>query len=134
MITASELRLGNFVMDAASCEWMKVDELGENIGATILDRSKYPLEAGWQMAGIPLTPVVLERCGFKDRSGTLANRMGFGLSMNSVDELCWYVQDGFLRYQTKGAGFTRSYEHIRYLHQLQNFYVAQTGQELEVKL
>lgn len=87
-----------------------------------------------ELIPIPLTPEILEKCGFIDRSGTLANRLGFGLTLFERLEIVWYVQDGYIRYQTKGQGFTHTFEHIKYLHQLQNLYFILTNKELEIKL
>lgn len=49
------------------------------------------------------------------------NKAGCRLSLNSVDELCYYRNENKIRYQTKGSGFTRDYE-IKTIHQLQNLY------------
>lgn len=84
--------------------------------------------------GIALSIEVLEKCGFTDRSGSMKNRLGFGLPVLSAFEFCWYVQDGFLRFQTTGSGFTTRMEHIQYLHQLQNLYFSLTGTELIINI
>lgn len=87
-----------------------------------------------ELIPITLTPEILEKCGFIDRSGTLANRRGFGLQLFDRMEIVWYVQEGYIRYQTKVQGFTHTFEHIKYLHQLQNLYFILTDQQLKIKL
>lgn len=79
---------------------------------------------------IELTPEWLKRCGFKDLAG---NGMAYRMEINLADELCWYMQDGYLRYQSIGNGFTRPRSHIKLVHQLQNFFYWHTGEELTIK-
>jgi hypothetical protein len=131
MVSANELRKGNYVQDIVSGEWMIVDELGENVGAVLINRDKYPLPDGWQMGPTPLTPAVLMRCGLKDPAGNgMAYRMDHGNSM----EFCCYVKDGFMRYQTKLSGMSFNFGgRITSLHLFQNMYCLLTGEELEIK-
>lgn len=84
---------------------------------------------------IPITVEFLEALGFHDRSGDLANRLGFGININTLLELCWYVQkndDEGIRLQTIGSGFTMDTKCI-YVHQLQNLYHSLTQKELVIK-
>lgn len=79
---------------------------------------------------IPLTPEWLQKFQFIDPA---KNGMAYRINISSVDELCWYVQDGFLRYQTQLNGFTRQLPHINSAHLLQNYFYFLTGRELELK-
>lgn len=151
MIKANELRVGNWIKYAA------ISKDGQPFSGTstaqALDEGQPPLfdrpsvitrpeqirVAGYwlppeRIDGIPLTPEVLEKCGFKDRSGTMANRWSFGIDLFAAHEICWYIQDGFIRYQSKGEGFSSQMGHIIYVHQLQNLYFSFTSKELPVKL
>jgi hypothetical protein len=65
---------------------------------------------------IPLSPEILEKCGFKDEYGNGR-----------------YYFDGFEYYNGK-LWFRTAEIKIQYLHQLQNLYFALTGEELEVNL
>lgn len=82
---------------------------------------------------IPLTPEILERCGFEKGFGEYA-----------------LIQDSYpLRFREEGEKYILSFHYFgsngesneeeiicefKYLHQLQNLYFALTGQELEVNL
>ncbi len=79
---------------------------------------------------IPLTPEILEQCGFEDVS-LGKNGLAVRMMINSSDELAYWKDEGILRYQTRLSGFTRQFAHIKYLHQLQNLYFAMTGEELD---
>lgn len=123
-----EFRLGNLVMDKVSGEWMEIFEIGANITANVLNREKYPLPDGWQMAPIPLSEDILEKCGFKPynddglwlcigwESFTLQNRY---LSYDGFDAKLW--NEDIMPIVTS-------------LHRLQNLYFALTGEELAYKL
>lgn len=127
MIKATDLRIGNYVCDVVSNELMIVDELGENIGATLIDRDKYPLPNGWQMGYVPLTPELLEQIGFEKR---LFFRQG------SIYEMI--LPHTGLRFDLTDNGllFASGYGsvYIKFLHELQNLYFALTNKELAVKI
>lgn len=84
---------------------------------------------------VPITrDFLINKCGFIDPAN---NGWGCRLPVNSVDELCWYLQDELnndigIRYQTQGSGFSRNFN-VKYVHQLQNLYFTLTGKELEIK-
>lgn len=130
MIKANELRLGNFVWDIVSGEWMVVDELGENIGATIINRDKYPLPDGWKMGPIPITSEVLKKFGFVcfDRSWRLD-------AFNIVENGRWVNGDPIeeIKYMVYKTGIGAIVE-VKTLHHLQNLYFALTQEELNIKL
>jgi hypothetical protein len=87
---------------------------------------------------IPLTPEWLERCGFEKQKSNTAGielyRLG-GIIIeheveaekyNSAPYALAYDQDGLIVYPL-------SY-HPEFVHQLQNFYFALTGEELQIKM
>jgi hypothetical protein len=112
----SELRIGNLVLVC--------DQITDIPNGIFIDEH-------WDVvSGIPLSPEILEGCGFIDPA---KNGMGYRLSINAMDELCWYKQDAELRYQTRGSGFTRNFG-VKYLHQLQNLFHSLVGIELTFKL
>lgn len=93
----------------------------------------------WDLAdieGIPLTPEILEKCGFElyDKD--------FGTMLQHKHLKCRYITEEingnkisipFLRFDSTGRPpFTKT--DVYYLHQLQNLYFAISGQELEVNL
>ena len=65
MIKANDLRIGNYVMDRVSGEWMVTTKTGKSIGATVINRDKDPLPDGWEMVGIELTPEIWKKLGFE---------------------------------------------------------------------
>jgi hypothetical protein len=122
MIKESELRIGNYVMDKVSGEWMIVDEIGENIGAILINRDKYPLPDGWCMEFIPLSDEAFNKLGFSKKT-------------------CWGLGDFIIGLDGEDfiySEFTVIYNGItkvkvKYVHQLQNLHYALTGEELEIK-
>lgn len=137
MIKSNDLRLGNFfyMNIEGRIQYHKVSVISENsIAAIDKDGARFVGLSENSLKPIPLTPEILEKCGFIDRSGSIPNRMSFGVTMFKRLELVWYAQDSFIRYQTKSEGFTLPFEHVKYLHQLQNLYFALTGEELTVNL
>ena len=120
MLNLKGLQIGNLFFHADKI--IIVDGI-DNSNECILVKDKH-ISIPSNECNAPITPELLQRYGFKVPAG---NGWGYRMDVNSVDELCWYKQDGFLRYQTKGEGFTRSLEHIKYFHQLQNLYFSLTG-------
>jgi len=76
---------------------------------------------------IPITEEWLFKFGFKDRSGTLKNKMSYGIEIGKM-EIAWYRQDNKTRFQTIENGFILKY--VNYVHELQNLYYAITKEEL----
>lgn len=146
MIKAIEFRKGNYVMDKVSREWMVVDEIGENVGAVLIDRDKYPLPDGWQMTYIPLTPEILEKCGFeKSLSEDVQERTIYGIQVANNTSLYFdphkdwmrndYEVEWYLSHEWNNNHFKNDFlAKPKYLHQLQNLYFALTGEELSVNL
>lgn len=121
MIQANELRIGNWIQDEYGKYWqvqelcqLKGDELTLNnsVGATY--RS---------MSGIPLTPEILEKCGFEYDKHTYS--LGsFWLSEGEHGN--WVV---WLHGLSNGVTTT-----VQYVHELQNLFYCIKSSELEIKL
>lgn len=117
---ARELRIGNWVHDGYGY-WKIVDEINtDRIDGTDIEN----------INPIPLTPEILEACGFKN---TTTNH---GLLVLDIPD----NPIGFLQNIRHGHGFKirvgiASCEvNIQYLHQLQNLYFALCGEEITVNL
>lgn len=114
MIKANELRIGNYVYDNDS-RIIKVSSTGNKVitadenDATILHKLD-------NIIGIPLTPEILEQCGFKH------------LCLDQYDNKNYSFRIGglFIRKYDKCILSTSIY----FLHQFQNLYFALTNEEL----
>jgi len=128
----THLRIGNIVRDKISGDLLRITELNETtVGATVINRDKYPLPDGWEMEPIPLTPEILVKYGFKKFN--LSSGHYFQLDFNNKEA---FLFDERLSYGIMGiANFEWSAcDHIHHLHQLQNLYFALTGEELNYTL
>jgi hypothetical protein len=134
MIDKKELRIGNLVVLAheSNAPVATIEEIRRG-GAYVHHNPPFSM-ASWssfeRLMPIELNPEWLQKCGLIDPA---KNGLAYRMDINLADELCWYVQDGYLRYQTSLNGFTRPREHIKYVHQLQNFFYWHTGKELTIK-
>lgn len=135
MIDPKELKLGNYIYASGLYEnrLVKVEQIGSK--GTLSEDKRVIMFEGLNVGEfscdcnpIPLTPEWLQKFQFIDPA---KNGMAYRINISSVDELCWYVQDGFLRYQTQLNGFTRQLPHINSVHLLQNYFYFLTGRELE---
>lgn len=113
MINANELRIGNWVKN------LGLDVKIEGYGIAFCAEGKLIYEP------IPLTPEMLEACGF-EKSDVYTNQYQF------CTEYLIDRQDGSFGFlvgddQSEISSF-------KYLHQLQNLYFALTGEEIEIKL
>lgn len=136
MLDPRHLRIGNILLaDPASIRY----RIKKPYRVTQITVKGFTLDHhvdGASAEPIDLTFDVLSLCGFVDRAN---NGWGCRLSINSSDELCWYIQDApefgglgnTVRYQTKGSGFSRDFN-VKYLHQLQNLFFCLTGLELVI--
>lgn len=137
---ANELRIGNYLQDQNGNILLVIHISTESIQTTVLDRSKYPLPNGWQMEPIPLTPEILEKCGFWYKPGGISGAdmwqgMGFWYRVKELPNQEFLLRGDFSRKKPialKLVGWFNS--NIEYIHQLQNLYFSLTGEELEVKL
>lgn len=131
MINTTEIRRGNLFIDKLTGRILVVDGITcGDIVFDFLDGIPVALPDGWQAEPILLTSDVLMKCGFIDPA---ENGLAYRINIDSTDELCWYMNLGFIRYQTQGSGFTRYLQHIKYLHQLQNWWYMHTNTELNFK-
>lgn len=130
MIDPKSLRIGNKVSLAneSNNPIVTIETIGYNRVAVKEKTRYYEFE---DLLPIQLRSSILTKmCGFNDRSGIIKNGMSFGIDLDESRELAWYIQDGFIRYQTKLNGFTTQLGHIDSLHLLQNFYYFLMGKEL----
>lgn len=127
MIQPNELRVGNLIYTfdtdyqyGPDNQFLfKIKEIGNCLYSE--DSS-----AGFdEIYPIPLTPEILEKCGFK------GNYPSIGI-LGDGPILEIYYKDGGLFFV--GSEFTYNEPKIQYLHQLQNLYFALTGEELAFTL
>ncbi len=129
---ASELRIGNKafykekVVEIASVSGINYSFGNQDITISTSDNSLLSVDI-LQLQPIPLTPELLEKCGFKSNHPTYY--------YIPIEDNCLHVY-----YSNNGLyGYNVKYMHaylgeIKYLHQLQNLYFALTGEELEIDL
>jgi len=119
MINANELRIGN---------WVLIESHITTVNHIMGDEDYF--------LPIPLTPEILEKCGFvKNKVQNDCIELG-GIDFHL--ELMWGKENYYypMLTQTPQGCEERTVflNRINSLHQLQNLYFALTGQELEVKL
>lgn len=124
MINAQELRIGNKVYGQKDCIFTVLEIMA--CGITYDCDHQCAAHAEWdEIKPIPLSPDLLERCGFveiedeEDSSGW--NRPGMA---NSGNFIIWNF-DGTLALD----GYSDA--PLNYVHQLQNLFYALTGHELQ---
>ena len=144
LIKAEEFRVGNLCMDKLTGEWLSVDEIKRNekdehiVIFYVINRDKYPLPAGWQVAPIPLTPEILEKAGFSDGGFSVDANWYYKLInlpsnwMSVTYELNLFTTEEENKYGVNLE--TQYFGYFKYLHQLQNLYFALTGEELPIEL
>lgn len=108
MISANELRIGNWVTLNGKHHVVRVSTF-------LMCNHLHP---------IPLTPELLERCGFV-KEGILYQYGKFSIAFGDT-----IITDNGRTYFNSWAILDHS---PKYLHQIQNIYHALTGNELEVK-
>ena len=130
MIQANEIKVNNrFIRALDSSRDLEYDHdfvlTEEWIGKLFGDNISIALQ---DLHPIPLTPEILEKCGFKK-----LNNAWVPIDYSATDYLKWSFtiwdnKDGTYRYNS--AEFIPE---LKYLHQLQNLYYALTGEELIYK-
>jgi hypothetical protein len=116
MIKANELRIGNWILPEHDLDgkYHIVGVLRENsVNETI---------ESWY-SPIPLTPEILEACGFKDC------KMEIGAQILSVS-----IKDGDASIYDAHIHSSNTDFPCKYLHQLQNIHYSLTSEELEVNI
>lgn len=121
MVEAKDLRIGNWVH--ALFNDVLIKEIYENKCLVEISSSKREVYDTENISPIPLTPEILEACGFGDGIGETKGFKWNGYNFH-------LTQDGFL-YTDKW--YKQNFIAVRYLHQLQNLYFVLTGEELEIK-
>ena len=137
MITPQELRIGNWVN--YSGRYNKRGEVYEGLKGpfavtgmrehiylkNLLSGLPFSFSFG-EIEPIPLTPEILEKCGFNKKTYG-----GAGLFyVNGLVHISEYLN--YLNCDPYGS--VENSVSVQYLHQLQNLFYVLTGQELEIKL
>ncbi len=105
----NELRIGNWIIrDGIMDQWNEGDFI----------RYHSSLEP------IPLTPEILEKCGFEEKS----------IINQDQDERDWYEKDGVMISEDLRLISFGPEPELKYVHQLQNLYFALTNTELNIEL
>lgn len=126
MLKANELRVGNKIMQ----HW-DYDDVGPNSHEVIHTIEPYECMLLFEKdiySPIPLTPEILEKCGFENRSASTDYLFSLG------DIHIGGSQKRFLPSYWGESGLEAYGNELKYLHQLQNIYFALTGEELQVNL
>lgn len=124
-MTANELRIGNWVLNASSKTPVQVDSICNKGISLFADCcvTGGELEVIYSfndLEPIPLTEEILEKCGFEKDEPKGWYRKGF---MDLFDGNPFHYASG-----------NNLCPDILYLHQLQNLYFALTGEELNINL
>lgn len=120
MIAANELRIGNYVNHKSEgiSRVTEIESHKNHIGVTPLSFNNYVFMCA-EIKPIPLTPEILEKCGFVSNPYQDRYELGdFHFEYCAIRNIVW----------------CEKYPHIKYLHQLQNLYFALTGEELIINL
>jgi hypothetical protein len=149
MVKANELRIGNWVFCLEPVLIESIDERGINrtndsqMGSTQIRSYYCALD---MLAGIPLTPEILEKCGFeKSTSNDIYEREIYSIQVANNTSLYfdahknWMRGDAdvewYLSHEWNNNHFKNDFwGNPKYLHQLQNLYFALAGEELIVNL
>lgn len=146
MIAANELRIGNWVFDRGGKKWQidcwespnkvaaKSPCIGELFGKPMYG---HPFtEEIEYLLPIPLTPEILDKCGFELRK-RMSDRWAFleGYYDYIPSQIVFkFSQDGLVVYTyDEQFEIIKEFTYLRYIHQLQNLYFALTGEELNYK-
>jgi hypothetical protein len=130
MLQANELRIGNwFERTDPYSGYAQIHNVGENLYCRHGKGCTYHYLH--QLKPIPLTPEILEKCGFEKRI-TIGHSVEYFIGENPITH-DWMLK--LIWQNSRDYPFYRNGHHlIKYLHQLQNLYFALTGEELTFKL
>lgn len=129
MIAANELRIGNWVIIpiGAVIKTRSIDDTGINTG----------FDDGYLLSvinPIPLTPEILEKCGFKWVDKNDNNRIYYFRDIDEDHSLSWDERKKIIYLDCTDGYYDIYFNNTaKYLHQLQNLYFALTGEELKVE-
>lgn len=129
MIQANELRIGNWVTELIKNRIVSIDGIEPNqdfVWVNYLNGyGQYKVEIN-DIYPIPLTPEILEKCGFEiytENTGSPIN-----------EDIEYYSNQIDVFFDIHGCLIIKDYHYNinrpKYLHQLQNLYFILTGQEL----
>jgi hypothetical protein len=143
MINARELSPTNLVLynnniqSVLSVHSHKSKKYPEGFISFIPDGEQYANDADLRnVEPIPLTPKILEQCGF-EKSGANSTQSAYSLNyylyvVKEVDSSYSLVRAEYINnYFVYSEGLIS--KNIQYLHQLQNLYFSLTGEEIEIK-
>jgi hypothetical protein len=128
MIKANELRIGNYAIYRSNEDHIvHITTIGgktcQNQFFVNLDKAGNRHIPDEQLTPIPLTPEILGKCGFAFTPHLSYKGIRLSLVFSS-----WTPQNGLQLGSPFGTTIIKS------IHQLQNWFYAVTGEELEVKL
>lgn len=130
MISAKELRIGNRLRPLRILDPENIPLLGYMICAGHIAYSEEDLNNDWEP--IPITPEILEKCGFKRGNDLTDRNVFYATGIHSqIHSIC--VGDGGIMLHRSGTTMLLE-THIRSLHQLQNIFYCLCGEELTVNL
>lgn len=143
MIKAAELRIGNLLHwnadhgGAGIVEVVELDKYSE-FGFTAEGDARHPHDNdNEEIEGIPLTPEILEACGFEFHSTFEQYQIQRDLYLIVGDRFGhiekWKVLHEPFNEEWKYSAGDHRHVTIKYLHQLQNIYFALAGCELTIK-
>jgi hypothetical protein len=129
MIKSNELRVGNFFTDKTKCNYLVEIETVSRYGTTKIrvteGDSGYVYDSDLtHLSPTPLTPEILEKCGFVKSLTTAVH----GMITEDGKNRFTVFEDGRFKFHTEDLSVK-----IKYLHQLQNLVFALTGEELTFK-
>ena len=134
MIAPEELRVGNYILVNGSIMKIGGFNIADKAAPLTIDRYQgIRVGSVWYdfvcCDPILLTPEILKTLGFSDK---VCNGLAYRLDHGDKMEFAYYVQDGYIRYQTKLSGFTLNFDQaVKNLHHFQNLYYFMTRQEIE---
>lgn len=119
MITANDLRIGNWIYDKYNAP---VQCTIEHLSEAVQWRSSW--------GAIPLTEEILLKAGFEKKDIGSGNIVCFDLDSFQINTYKESSKEGFWIRQYPSPKHKR----FNYVHQLQNLYHALTGEELKINL
>lgn len=134
MISASELRIGNFIYDDEN-QIAKVERIESNdfykYNGSDDEQIIYSINGTMRMSSeispVPISEDILFKCGFVE--STIRTDFKLKLRICAINLYCRFNTEWYFELEGIYLGSTP-----KYLHQLQNLYFALTGKELDVKI
>ena len=129
-----ELRIGNWVMSVYMPYGHEQGSNYEKVTANTIHSLGNELYTSFKHYGIPLTPDILEKCGFEWETSEKKHLCHNGDGDISFSFTAEQIKEGMI-YCYCDNYFKAAWEvKVKYLHQLQNLYFALCGKELEITL